>query len=114
FAAGCVFYHANADHFYLFRLALLPAYRRRGLGQALIEYAEARARASHLPSVRLGVRVPLAGQRAYYERLGYRPVESVAHPGFPEPTYLIMEKDLSESLPSRRESVPPAAQNEKG
>jgi predicted N-acetyltransferase YhbS len=94
-AAGCVFYRPEEDHLYFFRLAVVPACRRRGLGQVLIEHVEGRARALGLAWVRLGVRVVLAGQRAYYERLGYRPVAAAAHPGFTEPTYLIMEKDLT-------------------
>ena len=70
--AGCVLYEVNPDHVYLFRLAVLPAHRRQGLGRALVESVEARARERGLRRVRLGVRVALPGQRASYERLGYR------------------------------------------
>jgi predicted N-acetyltransferase YhbS len=94
-AVGCVFFHPEGDHLYLFRLAVQPAFRRRGLGQALIEHAEGRARALNLARVRLGVRAVLVGQRAYYERLGYRPVGAAAHPGYAETTYLLLEKELT-------------------
>jgi ribosomal protein S18 acetylase RimI-like enzyme len=93
--AGCVFYETEEGRVYLSRLAVRPAYRGRGLGRTLIEYVEGRARAVGLRCVRLGVRIALARQRAYYERLGYRPVEARAHAGYPEPTYLLMEKPLS-------------------
>jgi ribosomal protein S18 acetylase RimI-like enzyme len=94
--AGCVFYEVQPDHAYLFRLAVLPAYRRRGLGQALIEYVEARARERGLRCVRLGVRVALPRQRASYERLGYHLIEERRHPGYEQPTYVILEKELGE------------------
>jgi ribosomal protein S18 acetylase RimI-like enzyme len=93
---GCVFYEPEEDHVYLYRLAVVPAYRRRGLGQALIARVEGRARELRLPRIRLGVRSALARQQAYYQRLGYRPVEARAHPGYAEPTYLILEKTLAE------------------
>jgi ribosomal protein S18 acetylase RimI-like enzyme len=92
---GCVFYQPEETYLYFFRLAVLPTQRRRGLGQALIDYVEKQAHARHLPAVRLGVRIALTRQRAYYERLGYRPIESHSHPGFTEPTYLILEKRLA-------------------
>jgi ribosomal protein S18 acetylase RimI-like enzyme len=95
YAAGCVFYRPSEGHLYLFRLAVLPAYRRRGLGRALVEHVEGRARGLGLPRVRLGVRVALPLQRAYYERLGYGAVESASHPGYAEPTYVVMEKQLA-------------------
>jgi ribosomal protein S18 acetylase RimI-like enzyme len=93
-AAGCVLYERGEGHVYLSRLSVLPAYRRRGLARALIGYVEERARALGLRRVRLGVRTALPQQQAYYQRLGYRPAEAHAHPGYKEPTYLMMEKEL--------------------
>ena len=91
---GCVLYEVNPDHLYFFRLAVLPAYRRQGLARALIDFVEARARERGLQRVRLGVRVALPRQRAYYERLDYRLVEERTHTGYGQPTYVILEKDL--------------------
>ncbi|MBI1878958.1 MAG: GNAT family N-acetyltransferase, partial [Chloroflexi bacterium] len=68
--------------------------RRRGLGRRLIDYVEVQAQALNLPHVRLGVRVVLKDNWAYYERLGYRLVEYKSHEGYREPTYAILEKDL--------------------
>jgi ribosomal protein S18 acetylase RimI-like enzyme len=93
--AGCVFYRPGEGHLYFFRLAVLPRYRRQGLGQLMIEQVEQRARAMGLPRLRLGVRIVLDRQRAYYERLGYRVVESASHSGYTEPTYVFMEKETS-------------------
>ena len=93
-AIGCVFYRAEQDHMYFGRLAVLPPYRGRGIGDALIAYVEARARDFGLPCVRLGVRVVLPNLRARYERLGYRLLEERRHKGYSQTTYLIMEKVL--------------------
>jgi predicted N-acetyltransferase YhbS len=93
---ACVFYRDEGDHMYFGRLAVLPAYRNRGISAVLIAYVEQRARALGLPRVQLGVRVALPRLRARYERLGYRVIEERRHAGYVEPTYLVMEKPLDE------------------
>jgi GNAT superfamily N-acetyltransferase len=93
-ALACVFYRDEGEHMYFGRLAVLPAYRNRGISAALIAYVEQRACALGLPRVQLGVRVALPHLRARYERLGYRVIEERRHAGYVEPTYLVMEKLL--------------------
>ena len=93
-AVACVFYRDEGDYMYFGRLAVLPAYRNRGISAMLIAYVEQRARELGLPRVRLGVRVALPHLRARYERLGYRVIEQRSHTGYAEPTYLVMEKLL--------------------
>jgi predicted N-acetyltransferase YhbS len=95
---GCVFYAPSGDHVDLFRLAVLPMQRRRGIARALIGYVEARVRELGLPRVQLGVRVALPNNRAYYERLGYRFIEARTHAGYAEPTFVILEKILDERV----------------
>lgn len=94
YPVACVMYEPREDFMYLGRLAVLPAYRRRGIGNALIAYVEDRARRQGLGRVRLGVRVALPALRARYERLGYRFIEARTHPGYSQPTYEIFEKWL--------------------
>jgi ribosomal protein S18 acetylase RimI-like enzyme len=89
---GCIFFRPEEGRLYLFRLAVLPGHRGRGLGRALLAHAEERARALGLPRVRLGVRAALARQIAYYEGLGYRRVGDGTHPGYAGPTYLLLER----------------------
>ena len=93
-AIACVFYRDEDDYMYFGRLAVLPAYRNRGISAMLIAYVEQRAGELGLPRVRLGVRVALPHLRARYERLGYRVIEQRSHAGYAEPTYLVMEKLL--------------------
>jgi hypothetical protein len=42
----------------------------------------------------LGVRVALAGNRQFFQSLGYRIIRYDSHPGYSEPTFLRMEKRL--------------------
>ena len=91
---GSVYYNAEAEYVYLGRLAVLPKYRGRGIGTALVAEVERRARELGLARVRLGVRVALPHLRVLYERLGYQVYQERYHEGFTEPTYLMMEKLL--------------------
>jgi ribosomal protein S18 acetylase RimI-like enzyme len=91
---GGVFYNREPDHLYLGRLAVLPAYRRYGIGQALTAYVESRARALGVPRVQLSVRLALLHLQAYYERLGYRVVHYATHQGYTAPTSAVLEKQV--------------------
>ena len=94
-AVGCVFYERENAHVYVARLAVLQPYRRHGLGRALIEYVEVRARESHSSRVRLRVRLALPKLNAYYERMGYHVISYGMHAGCPEPTFVTMEKNVT-------------------
>jgi predicted N-acetyltransferase YhbS len=91
---GSVYYSAEAEYVYLGRLAVLPEFRGRGIGTALVAEVERRARELGRARVRLGVRLALPHLRVRYERLGYKVYEERSHEGFAEPTYLMMEKLL--------------------
>ncbi len=90
--AGFAFYQPRDSHLYFSRLSVLPQFRRRGIGRALIEYVEQRARETRLAGVQLGVRVQLPHLLARYERAGYRITKYMTHDGYAEPTYVYMEK----------------------
>lgn len=89
---GCVIYQPNDDHVYLGRLAVLPEHRHNGLGAMLVAYVERQAIVLNTPTVRLGVRVALPHLYQWYEQQGYTLFEECFHPGFDEPTYLMLEK----------------------
>lgn len=91
---GCVFYQFLFDHVYLFRLAVLPGYRCRGIGHALIQQVEDITRYADIHLIQLGVRTQLPENQAFYEKLGYKVLRYEAHKAYPEPTVAILQKSL--------------------
>ncbi len=89
---GFAFYESVDDLLYLGRLSVLPQWRNRGIGSALVEYVERQARTTGAAGVRLGVRLQLPHLVARYERAGYRITKHMTHTGYPEPTFVFMEK----------------------
>jgi GrpB-like predicted nucleotidyltransferase (UPF0157 family)/ribosomal protein S18 acetylase RimI-like enzyme len=94
--AGCVFYDTAEDFFYFHRLAVLPNFRRRGIGRRLIAFVEEQAAEMGRASVRLCVRTMLPETRRYYERSGYRVIALHSHPNYKLPTYYVMERNLNQ------------------
>ncbi len=91
---GCVFYQSEVTHLYLGRLAVLPQYRKQGVARALVDYVERQAVTRQISRVQLGVRLALPNLVKYYARLGYHTIRYEAHPGYTQPTYAIMEKEI--------------------
>lgn len=91
---GCIFYEMKEEGIYFSRLAVLPAHRGHGIGVALIGEVERRGRALGARAATLSVRVVLTEQHNYYARLGYHFVRYGTHPGFEEPTFMVLEKVL--------------------
>ncbi len=57
--------------YYMERLAVLPAFRRRGIGRALVRRALREARRLGAHAVRIGIIAEHAELRAWYERQGF-------------------------------------------
>jgi ribosomal protein S18 acetylase RimI-like enzyme len=91
---ACTFYSAREGHVYLFRLSVLPEFRRQGIAKMLINFVERRAVEMEYDVVKLGTRVALPRNRVYYERMGYRLDEERFHPGYDNPTYVILAKPV--------------------
>jgi GNAT superfamily N-acetyltransferase len=89
---GFAFYELVDELLYFGRLSVLPQWRNRGIGSALLEYVERQARTTGAAGVRLGVRLQLPHLVARYERAGYRITKYMTHAGYPEPTFVFMEK----------------------
>ncbi len=96
-AVGCVYFAVHEEYVYLGRLSVLPEQRKQGAARALIERVEQQARELGKPRVQLGTRLALIHLLEYYTRLGYRPIRYMAHDGYAEPTYAIMEKEVGSS-----------------
>jgi len=92
--AGCAFVEWRDGYAYIGRVGTLPAHRRAGLGGAMLDALEARARAKGYAHARLATRVHWAALRRFYEARGYRAVLFGAHAGKPWPTWVQLDKDL--------------------
>lgn len=82
---------------YIARLAVAPAWRRRGLARALLAAAERASRAAGLPRLHLGTRLVLRDNRRLFSAVGFVEVARHAHAGYPQPTWVEMEKRLAVS-----------------
>jgi GNAT superfamily N-acetyltransferase len=91
---ACLRLAAEGDHLRVRRLAIAPDLQGRGLGRAMMAWAESEARRRGLAAVTVGVRLALTGNRAFFGRLGYVPVAEHAHPGYDHPTSVEMRKGV--------------------
>ena len=89
---GFAFYELDEGFLYFGRLSVLPEWRSKGIGGALLDYVERVARETGAAGVRLGVRLQLPHLIARYERRGYRTTKQMTHTGYAEPTFIHMEK----------------------
>jgi GNAT superfamily N-acetyltransferase len=89
---GCLRLVSELDALHVRRVAVLPEHQGRGIGLALMAWAEREAAGRGLPAVRVGVRLALPGNLAFYRRLGYQTVGEHAHPGYDRPTWVAMRK----------------------
>lgn len=92
---GCLRWDLHIDRdLYVKRLAVDPACRRRGVGSALMDWAESEARRRGLEGVILGVRIALADNLDFYRSLGYRVVGDGRHAGYDRATFLWLRKPV--------------------
>jgi GrpB-like predicted nucleotidyltransferase (UPF0157 family)/GNAT superfamily N-acetyltransferase len=105
-AVGCVFMLRTGVELYAHRLAVTPPARRRGVGRALMSYAEQLALMAGCMYVRVGVRLALPQNRAFFERLGYAAIVEAAHAGYTAPTFAHMVKELGPQMLRVVEVVP--------
>ena len=92
---ACILTVANsAEELYVGRLAVDPEWQGRGIATRLMAVAEEMAGKNGFAFLSLGVRLALTGNRALFEKLGFRFHSEERHPGFTEPTYIFMRKEL--------------------
>ena len=80
-AVGSARFVLEDGYMYIGRLSVLPDYRRRGVGRAMMEWLEGQARSRGYREVRLGVRLALMNNWRLYSSLGYRVVTLQPKPG---------------------------------
>jgi ribosomal protein S18 acetylase RimI-like enzyme len=90
-----IFCAVDGDALYVGRLAVAPAFRRRGIANTLMEAAKAEARRRGAKRITLGARIALPGNVALFRRHGFAIVRETCHPGFTAPTSYDMELSLT-------------------
>jgi tRNA threonylcarbamoyladenosine biosynthesis protein TsaE len=76
------------------RVAVDPSIQRRGVGTALMAWAEREGRARGCRAITVGVRVGLPSNLAFYARLGYQVIGEHRHDGYDRTTWVSMRKPL--------------------
>jgi N-acetylglutamate synthase-like GNAT family acetyltransferase len=69
--AGFIILFSRPGYLLLENVAVLPAAQGRGIGARLLALAEDRARALHVPEIRLYTNAAMTEDLAYYRRHGY-------------------------------------------
>jgi predicted N-acetyltransferase YhbS len=92
---GCVFIAEQPDHFYLGKMAVMPAFQGRGAGRRLMRAAEQHALRAGKPVIELQTRVELTDNHRAFRAFGFLETARTAHPGFDRPTSVTMRKRLA-------------------
>jgi GNAT superfamily N-acetyltransferase len=92
---GCLrwYLEPNGD-VHVRRVAVEPGLQRRGLGRALMAWAEAEAEGRGCPGVTLGVRLVLVDNLAFFQSLGYEITGEHRHDGYAHPTWYALRKSV--------------------
>lgn len=84
----------QGDFMYIHRLAVLPSYRRQGLGCALVQAVEGLAKSKNLQRVRLETRAAQPENYHFYRKLGYELGEISLYLANGSPRSYWMSKEL--------------------
>jgi len=93
--AGCMFLRPEGDCLYLGKLAVVPAWQKKGIGRRLLTMAEAVAGERALQTIRLDTRIELAGNHAAFAAMGFVRTAEKSHLGYDRVTYIEMRKTLA-------------------
>ena len=92
---GVVLWAEKHGALHIGRVSALPAWRGQGIARALLAAGEAEARRRGLARMTLRVRLTLGENQRLFAGFGFAPAGQGAHPGYSEPTFLVMEKRLA-------------------
>jgi GNAT superfamily N-acetyltransferase len=92
---GCLRWQVATDgDFHVRRVAVAPELQHRGVGRALMAWAEREARRRGCEGVSVGVRIALPGNLAFYRELGYAVTGEHRHDGYDRTTWLALRKHV--------------------
>ncbi len=80
--AGFVVFYPRGDHLHVENVAVLPSAQGKGIGKALLGFAEDEARRLGLPAVELYTNVKMVENQAFYPALGYVETDRREEDGF--------------------------------
>ena len=80
--AGFVVFYPRGDHLDVENVAVLPGAQGKGIGKALLGFAEDEARRLGLPAVELYTNVKMVENQAFYPALGYVETDRREQDGF--------------------------------
>ena len=80
--AGFVVFYPRGDHLHVENVAVLPSAQGKGIGKALLSFAEDQARRLGLPAVELYTNVKMVENQAFYPALGYVETDRREEDGF--------------------------------
>jgi ribosomal protein S18 acetylase RimI-like enzyme len=92
---GAAIWYEKDGGLYFGRLAVHPEARGRGIARHILAAAEAAARVRGLPKLLLSTRLALIDNRRLFAAAGFVETAQHAHPGYPAPTFVDMEKTLA-------------------
>jgi ribosomal protein S18 acetylase RimI-like enzyme len=92
---GVVLWAETEGALYIGRVSVAPGWRGRGIARALLTAGEAEARRRGLKRMTLRVRLALEENQRLFAGFGFAPAGQGAHPGYAQPTFLVMEKRLA-------------------
>ncbi len=90
--AGFIVLYPRRDHLHVENVAVLPAGQGKGLGKALMRFAEDEATRQGLSAIELYTNVKMTENQAFYPALGYVETERREEDGFSRVFY---RKDLA-------------------
>ncbi len=80
--AGFVVFYPRGDHLHVENVAVLPGAQGKGIGKALLGFAEDEARRVGLPAVELYTNVKMVENQSFYPALGYLETDRREEDGF--------------------------------
>lgn len=82
---------AGPEHCYLERLAVMPAYRFKGIGKKLVHHIAEEARAQGLSRIEIGIIAEHTQLRRWYESLGFETIETKSFSHLPfQVTFMVL------------------------